>query len=72
MQEQLALRWALDGLAVKRSGKAAELLPVLEAAVANEVAARAAAGGGVAPRPPPSAESPSHSPPACSHINKYE
>ena len=45
VQKQLALRHFLDKLSVKRSGKAAELKPLLEAAVAAEVAARAAAGG---------------------------
>ena len=49
VQKQLALRHFLDKLSVKRSGKAAELKPLLEAAVAAEVAARAAAGGAAEP-----------------------
>ena len=44
VQVQLALRWSLDGLVVKRSGKDEVLRPLLEAEVAKEVAARAAAG----------------------------
>ena len=48
VQVQLALRHFLDKLSVRRSGKDGELRPLLEAAVAAEVAARAA-GGGVEP-----------------------
>eukprot|EP00966_Prymnesium_polylepis_P160207 3703969-Prymnesium_polylepis.1 len=48
VQVQLALRWSLDGLVVKRSGRDDVLRPLLEAEVAKEVAARAA-GGEVAP-----------------------
>ena len=49
VQVQLALRHFLDKLSVRRSGKDGELRPLLEAAVAAEVAARAAVGGGVEP-----------------------
>jgi hypothetical protein len=44
VQVQLALRWSLDGLTVKRSGKDELLRPLLEAEVAKEVAKRAEAG----------------------------
>jgi hypothetical protein len=43
VQVQLALRWSLDGLTVKRSGKDELLRPLLEAEVAKEVAKRAEA-----------------------------
>ena len=46
VQVQLALRWSLDGLVVKRSGKDEVLRPLLEVEVAKEVEARAAAGRG--------------------------
>ena len=45
VQLQLALRHFLDGLVVRRSGKADELMPLLEAQVAKEAEARAVAGG---------------------------
>ena len=48
VQAQLALRWALDGLAVKRSGKDSVLRPLLEAEVAKEVAARVVEDNGPA------------------------
>ena len=44
VQVQLALRWSLDGLTVKRSGKDELLRPLLEAEVAKEVAKRTVAG----------------------------